>query len=89
MEAFGYGFLDDQLRRKKLPKPALLQHEGLWRDGEVVAYEALNLVDGRRSARRIRDTLSAFYGPVPLPVVAEYLGTLERIGVLERAEPGP
>jgi hypothetical protein len=89
MEAFGYSFLDDQLRRKKLPKPALLQHQGLWQDGEVVAYEALNLVDGQRSVRRIRDTLSAFYGPVPLDMVVEYLHALEQIDVLDRVPSPP
>jgi predicted transcriptional regulator len=32
----------------------------------------------------IRDGLAAIYGPLPLPEVVEYLGDLERIGVLQR-----
>jgi len=34
--------------------------------------------------REIRDALAAIYGPVPLPEVAEYLGDLETIGILQR-----
>ncbi len=47
------------------------------------AYEALNLVDGRRSAQEIRDALTAIYGPVPLAAVVEYLRALETVSVLK------
>jgi hypothetical protein len=40
-------------------------------------------VDGRRTAREIRDALSAIYGPVPLEHVVEYLRALQTIGVLK------
>ena len=33
--------------------------------GEVLAYETLNLVDGKRSVSEIRDTLTGRYEPVP------------------------
>jgi aminopeptidase YwaD len=88
MVGFGYGYLEEQLRLKKLAEPALTHYDGLWGEGPVYAYEALNLVDGRRSVRQIRDALSALYGPVPLDTVAEYLDALEQIGVLERSGPG-
>jgi hypothetical protein len=45
-------------------------------------YEALNLVDGRRTVREIRDALSAILGPVPIDLVAEYLAALAKIDVL-------
>ena len=47
---------------------------GAW--GSDYAYEALNLVDGRRSTLEIRDALAATYGPVPLELVEEYLEAL-------------
>ncbi len=81
---FGYGLLADRLARQGLPTPALLAREGLWGDGSLYAYEALNLVDGERSARQVRDALAAIYGPLPLAEVAEYLDVLERIGILAR-----
>ena len=40
------------------------------RAGGDYAYEALNLVDGRRSVQAIRDALTAIYGPVSLGAVA-------------------
>ncbi len=48
-------------------------------------YEALNLVDGQRTAQEIRDALAAIYGPVPLPDVVAYLEALAEAGVLRRS----
>ncbi len=43
-----------------------------WRSAsEVFAYEALNLVDGKRSVGDIRDLLSGRYAPCPAAEVAE------------------
>jgi hypothetical protein len=50
--------------------------------GDVLAYEALNLVDGRRSVSEIRDVLTGRYAPVPLAELAEYLELLARARVL-------
>ena len=82
MTVFGYDYFADQATRLGLATPALLARQGLW--GSDYAYEALNLVDGRRTVRQIRDALTAIYGPVPLAEVAEYLEALRRIGVLVR-----
>jgi hypothetical protein len=51
-------------------------------DGELLAYEALNLVDGRRTVSDIRDVLAGRYQPVPLGEIGEYLGLLARAGVV-------
>ncbi len=48
------------------------------------AYETLNFVDGKRPVAEIRDLIAAIYGPIPLDVVAEYLGALESIDVVRR-----
>ena len=56
--------------------PALAKRDG------VFAYEALNLVDGKRSVGAIRDVLTGRYAPVPLAEVAEWLELLARAGVL-------
>lgn len=84
MIGFGYGYLDDKLRAKGIAAPALLSYQGLWGGGAEYAYEALNLVDGRRTVRRIADDLAAIYGPVPSATVIEYLAALQAIGVLEK-----
>jgi hypothetical protein len=83
MSGFGYSWLDDQLEMKGLKRPALLDREGP-RDTASFAYEALNLVDGTRNVRDIRDFLSATIAPVPVEDVAEFLATLENVGLLER-----
>ena len=51
-------------------------------EGPGFGYEALNLVDGRRSVGEIRDDLAATVGDAPIEEVAEYLETLVRLGVL-------
>ena len=50
--------------------------------GEVLLYEILNLVDGKRSIQAIRDFITAAYEPIAVEDVAEYLKLLERIGVV-------
>ncbi len=47
-------------------------------DGEVLAYEAMNLVDGNRSISEIRDILTGRYAPVPLPEISEYFDVLAK-----------
>ena len=83
LSGFGYSYLADQLQRRDLPTPALPGATGLW--GSGYAYEALNLVDGKRDVRTIRDDLSAIYGPVDLDAVTEFLQTLATIGILTEA----
>jgi aminopeptidase YwaD len=82
MDGFGYSWFDDHLARAHLPRPRLLAREP---DGEGApfGYEALNLVDGRRSVGEIRDALAATVGAAPVEEVAEYLDTLARLGVIE------
>jgi hypothetical protein len=47
-------------------------------DGDVLAYELLNLVDGKRTVSEIRDVLTGRYAPIPVSEVAEYLELLLR-----------
>jgi len=82
MTGFGYEYINDKTEAAGIAKPALLGRSGMW--GSDYAYEALNLVDGKRSVRQIRDALAAIYGPLPVEEVGEYLGVLEKIGVLSR-----
>ncbi len=79
---FGYSYFDDRTAALGVERPALLDFQGRWGSGSEYAYEALNLVDGRRSVSEVRDDLSAIYGPIPVEVVVEYLRALQTIGVL-------
>ncbi|MDQ6894465.1 MAG: DUF4910 domain-containing protein [Acidobacteriota bacterium] len=56
------------------PASALLSR----RNGDVLAFEALNLADGRRTVSDVRDLLTALYGPVPLEELARYFDLLAR-----------
>jgi hypothetical protein len=58
------------------PPPALP------RRSDVLTFEALNLVDGKRTISEIRDLLSGRYAPVPLAEVAEWLELLAKAGVV-------
>jgi hypothetical protein len=55
-------------------------------NGEVIAYEILNLVDGKRTIREIRDYLAVAYGDVLIEDVVDYLRVLEKIGVVRIGE---
>lgn len=83
MAGFGYSWIDDRLEKMHIARPALLDRTGP-RDAASFDYEALNLVDGRRSVQEIRDFLSATIAPVPIEEVADFLTILERIGLLEQ-----
>ena len=80
MSGFGYDYFDDHYRGATPPR--LLSYRGARGSGGEYAYEVLNLVDGRRAARDIRDVVSAEYGPVELGMVVEYLRALEQAGVV-------
>jgi hypothetical protein len=59
----------------------------LERRDDVLAYEALNLVDGKRSVAEIRDVLCGRYAPVPLAEVTEYLDRLAKANVIRFRAP--
>ncbi len=56
---------------------------GAREDGDIILYEILNLVDGKRTIQAIRDYVAAAYGPIPIDDVSEYLRLLEKIGVVK------
>ncbi len=89
MSVFGYDYLLDHLAAKNLPRPKLLDYQGLWGAGEEYAYETLNFVDGKRSVNQICEAVSKEYGPVPIEIVGEYLEALESVGVLKRVSIQP
>jgi hypothetical protein len=84
MSGFGYGYFEDRRKAANLPAAGLADWQGLWGGGGEYVYETLNLVDGKRTVRQIRDDLAAIYGPVPIEQVARYLRALLQIGVLRR-----
>lgn len=84
MGAFGYSYIVDKLGAEQSAELALRNYNGAYGSSGEYVYEALNLVDGRRTVSDVRDWLTAELGPVPLDYVSEYLAALESIEVLER-----
>jgi aminopeptidase YwaD len=83
---FGYDYFEDHARAAGIAAPELLSYTGAGKSGsdeEGYAYEALNLADGKRSARQIAECLSAEYEPVSTELVIEYLEALKKIGVVD------
>jgi hypothetical protein len=76
LDVYYYNHLTAVLGDPVGPPPALKKRD------DVLAYEALNLVDGRRSVGDIRDLLTGRYAPVPLAEVAEWLDLLAKAGVV-------
>ncbi len=86
MHAFGYSYIDDKFGAGKPYTLKLDDHSTAYGNGRMFSYEALNLVDGKRTVSGIRDWLMTELGDVPLEYVAEYLAALESIGVLQRKD---
>jgi aminopeptidase YwaD len=63
-------------------KPAALVAISGLPEGETIAYETLNLVNGQRSIRQIIDVLNAAYGTVPDSVELDYFKLLQRVRVV-------
>lgn len=78
MHAFDYSYIEDKL--------GVEAASGLALQGSV-AYEALNLVDGKRTTGEIRNWLIAEFAPavypIPLADVEAYLSALESIAVIQ------
>jgi hypothetical protein len=81
VSVFGYDYLSDHVGKERAETLALPNLGG--GHGANYDYEALNLVDGKRTAAEIRDALTAIYGPVPLTAVVEYLRALAEGGLIE------
>jgi len=64
---------------KESSLPPLPRFDG---DADLMAYEALNLADGRRSISEIRDVLTGRYAPVPLDFVTAQFERLAAAGVV-------
>ena len=75
MSAFGYGYLQDHLPADEFEALEL---------GGAMAYEALNLVDGKRSVSDIGDWLLAEFGSIDRVALGVYLAALEKIAVVQR-----
>ena len=84
MSVFGYDFFNDKYGVERARKIKLLEFRGLRGRGDEYAYELLNLVNGERNVKQVRDDVSAIYGPISLELVVEYLTALESIGVIRR-----
>jgi aminopeptidase YwaD len=84
MVVFGYDYLADHTKTHAPPK--LLDFQGLRGNGDEYGYEILNFVDGKRTARDIRDAVSSEYGPVDQGLVSEYLRALQAAGVVSAAK---
>ena len=82
MHGFDYSYIDDKLGAETAADLQLANHSTPYGGGGIFTYEALNLVDGKRTVSDIRDWLVAELGDVPLAYVAEYLQALESIGVI-------
>jgi aminopeptidase YwaD len=76
IDVYYYDHLEAVLGESAGPPPALQKRDG------VLAYEALNLVDGVRSVSEIRDILAGRYAPAPLAEVTEWLDLLAKAGVV-------
>jgi len=86
MHGFGYSWIIEKLGEEAFGKLELPGYVGERGAGRLYTYEALNLVDGKRTVSDIRDWLTAELGPVPDERVAEYLKAVESAGAIQAVD---
>ena len=74
LDVYYFDYLTETLGAEAVAKAALPARDG----GDVLAWEAFNLVDGKRSVSEIRDVLTGRYAPVPLADIENYIDLLAR-----------
>ena len=80
MSVYYYDYVSDRAGGEDLK---ILERLNSRPNGDVIMYEVLNLVDGKRSIQAIRDYIAASYGLIPIEDVSDYLRLLEKIGVVK------
>jgi hypothetical protein len=80
MNVYYYDYVEDHASEDDR---LIVERIGARARGDIIMYEILNLVDGKRSIQAIRDYVAAAYGPIPVEEVADYLRMLEKIGVVK------
>jgi hypothetical protein len=83
MNVYYYDYVADHAKEDDL---GIVQQIKGMKNGEIILYEILNLVDGQRSVQAIRDYVAAAYGPIPVEDVYGYIRLLSKIGVVQLAE---
>jgi hypothetical protein len=74
LNVYYFDYVEQALGEGAMSKIALSKRDG----GDLLAWEAFNLADGRRSVSQIRDVLSGRYSPVPVSEISEYFDLLAR-----------
>ena len=83
LKVYYYDHEEESLAQRKVDVaslPALPELDGL--DDDFMAYEALNLADGKRSVGEIRDVLTGRYAPLPQAFVTGVFERLSRAGLV-------
>jgi hypothetical protein len=80
LEVYYYDYIDDHLKGES---PENLARLASMPNGGTLVYEALNLINGKRSVREIRDILSAAYGAVSTEAMFDYFKLLEKVAVIK------
>jgi len=86
MNIYYYDYIAERAEPADL---AIVRKVGSMPRGDVLLYEILNLVDGKRDIGEIKDYLVAAYEDVPVDYVTDYLKLLNKVGVVEFREKQP
>src|SRR5262249_19936158 len=79
-------FFDYVGGRARPPDLPIVTKKGPKPPADRLAYEILNLVDGKRDIGEIKDYLVAAYEDVPIEYVSDYLKLLNKVGVVDFRE---
>jgi hypothetical protein len=86
MNIYYYDYVADRAEPADL---AIVRKISAMPHGDVLLYEILNLVDGKRDIGEIKDYLVAAYEDVPVDYVTDYLKLLNKVGVVDFREKQP